>query len=212
MCGATLCSLFFSVSLCGLSPRVWGNPTCGTSGMSMSRSIPTCVGQPAPPAPPALSTKVYPHVCGATMGAITGTATVKGLSPRVWGNLLTVSDVRAQVGSIPTCVGQPAHHAPRGLWGPVYPHVCGATGLPPKRNAKGQGLSPRVWGNPCPVLAIYRVMRSIPTCVGQPGCVCDEVGPEEVYPHVCGATVTSHRGMMARRGLSPRVWGNLSLP
>ena len=90
--------------------------------------------------------------------------------------------------SIPTCVGQPRHYRYSQCSGPVYPHVCGATQLGWIVLVLIHGLSPRVWGNPHHHYAYGAIVRSIPTCVGQPNVTKSYRMFFPVYPHVCGAT------------------------
>ena len=71
------------------------------------------------------------------------------------------------------------------------------------------GLSPRVWGNPLVFMIGIAIIRSIPTCVGQPFISSIYSMAAWVYPHVCGATLVMISNADARPGLSPRVWGNL---
>ena len=208
VCGATQ-SLFYSVFLfLGLSPRVWGNPSCHACAFVISGSIPTCVGQPlAVLAGPAART-VYPHVCGATLFLLPQRSTMSGLSPRVWGNQ-AVGLVYTRMGrSIPTCVGQPARDRTMPCSNKVYPHVCGATHPHPPPSHCQAGLSPRVWGNLALSLYSRCPKRSIPTCVGQPAESLVASFVYRVYPHVCGATPFPRHHCPAQKGLSPRVWGN----
>ena len=93
------------------------------------------------------------------------------------------------------------------MW-PVYPHVCGATNALCKIVILLTGLSPRVWGNPHGSGCFRTAERSIPTCVGQPTHAFLTVQADEVYPHVCGATLMAQGVSAPLSGLSPRVWGN----
>ena len=93
----------------------------------LGRSIPTCVGQPRKCHSAARMSRVYPHVCGATIVSNDPLNIPGGLSPRVWGNHACGNHRTNNMGSIPTCVGQPAVVAAGGLMRKVYPHVCGAT-------------------------------------------------------------------------------------
>ncbi len=73
---------------------------------------------------------------------------VKGLSPRVRGNLSGLRSDSRVGGSIPACAGEPkaSSHTPRGYR--VYPRVCGGTLRTADLDARQAGLSPRVRGNP----------------------------------------------------------------
>ena len=71
------------------------------------------------------------------------------------------------------------------------------------------GLSPRVWGNRKRQLTPKPAARPIPTCVGQPPEGKPRSTTIKAYPHVCGATSHGCNEHHGRKGLSPRVWGNL---
>ena len=91
----------------GLSPRVWGSPQVLICLWRYSRSIPTCVGQPAKAAGGWAADRVYPHVCGAAAMCCAMFLGVRGLSPRVWGSPAEAAAAGPSRRSIPTCVGQP---------------------------------------------------------------------------------------------------------
>ena len=167
VCGAATLRSSIASRLYGLSPRVWGSPSSFPAAIARRRSIPTCVGQPARKSPSELSSKVYPHVCGAADSVSNDLATGTGLSPRVWGSHRTIAYLMPKSWSIPTCVGQPAqqstyrsgkrsiptcvgqpptHINPKGTK-EVYPHVCGAASRRELIAVPRLGLSPRVWGS-----------------------------------------------------------------
>ena len=149
-------------------------------------------------------------MCGATTVPTASIPALKGLSPRVWGNLLG-GLARPFFGwSIPTCVGQPTAGFASGDCPKVYPHVCGATPHEHQPHKEPDGLSPRVWGNQKCQAGAGHSTRSIPTCVGQPGCGLLVDSTKWVYPHVCGATPPIQANQRSITGLSPRVWGNPS--
>ena len=113
----------------------------------MTRSIPTCVGQPQPSWRCASLASVYPHVCGAAAAVGTEVVYRYGLSPRVWGSLLILGAKYYPDGSIPTCVGQPKSKGMPTTFSSVYPHVCGAATIVLTAASGCIGLSPRVWGS-----------------------------------------------------------------
>ena len=92
--------------------------------------------------------------------------------------------------------------------GEVYPHVCGAAVGRMARARSTEGLSPRVWGSRFAAVRIPAVLRSIPTCVGQPYATVADWVHREVYPHVCGAANSQNVRPSSGDGLSPRVWGS----
>ena len=131
---------------------------------------------------------VYPRVCGGTPFLAFAPLHDGGLSPRVRGNLGSRAGVGAAARSIPACAGEPGYggHIPLHL--PVYPRVCGGTNAHNATILMGDGLSPRVRGNPLKQYTPAGLDRSIPACAGEP-----------VTPDVATGLVN---------GLSPRVRGN----
>ena len=153
-------------------------------------------------------TRVYPHVCGAAIPPAPVLHTSHGLSPRVWGSQTKEGREHGKRRSIPTCVGQPLPQAQVGGGQKVYPHVCGAAMCPAPSTWTLRGLSPRVWGSHTAKIPVQAVVRSIPTCVGQPPHATCPAIPAAVYPHVCGAAFRRRYGRCSPPGLSPRVWGS----
>ena len=151
-------------------------------------------------------------MCGATRKKARNRAGGLGLSPRVWGNRKSVALPAFSSRSIPTCVGQPSSWRFHNRLAKVYPHVCGATVRGIAAGMGAGGLSPRVWGNLSSRYLRQAQIRSIPTCVGQPENGRLYVEADEVYPHVCGATVEATDKAGKAIGLSPRVWGNRDAP
>ena len=134
--------------------------------------------------------------------------TAIGLSPRVRGNQGPVVPVHPGDGSIPACAGEPRQPLPGPGAQRVYPRVCGGTtkcrGPRPIRS----GLSPRVRGNPGRSCSSGCQRRSIPACAGEPR-ACDRIpAAHEVYPRVCGGTLSCDIDGPPAGGLSPRVRGN----
>ena len=86
VCGGTApCRLKVGV-LAGLSPRVRGNRRPGQAGVHPCGSIPACAGEPATQCESSAPSRVYPRVCGGTMGVNDIRRMEGGLSPRVRGN------------------------------------------------------------------------------------------------------------------------------
>ena len=90
----------------------------------------------------------------------------------------------------------------------AYPRVCGATCQEVALAGMGEGLSPRVRGNPS--RHRYFVSRSgpIPACAGQPFVALEAPKGLGAYPRVCGATMPAIASVIWGAGLSPRVRGN----
>ena len=73
---------------------------------------------------------------------------MRGLSPRVRGNLCWTSRTWTHKGSIPACAGEPDTMRSRSSELGVYPRVCGGTTWAGTADGRSDGLSPRVRGNP----------------------------------------------------------------
>ena len=72
----------------GLSPRVRGNLRGFMSSVFPEGSIPACAGEPSSTISWRAVERVYPRVCGGTIGGDGSNLNVRGLSPRVRGNPL----------------------------------------------------------------------------------------------------------------------------
>ena len=165
MCGAAVMRDDMNACVRGLSPRVRGSPSLPFSTFLLTRSIPTCAGQPKRNAPRPIFSQVYPHVCGAAKSMLVQAGQPYGLSPRVRGSLRVGFIAYTFQRSIPTCAGQPIASAAFAFGIRVYPHVCGAAIYVLLYIVAGIGLSPRVRGSQCTGCISN---RSIPTCAGQP--------------------------------------------
>ena len=208
VCGGTR---FFSADVfevCGLSPRVRGNPCRLNRNTTGARSIPACAGEPVEQGQTRSRQTVYPRVCGGTFDRRKHGIDKRGLSPRVRGNQEAVGRRGPQERSIPACAGEPAPPRVRHLERRVYPRVCGGTVSIWKEAARTNGLSPRVRGNP-PLTGTEPITyRSIPACAGEPRSAASCRCTAKVYPRVCGGTFSAGRTRRPSRGLSPRVRGN----
>ena len=208
VCGGTADELMTDVEGNGLSPRVRGNRLARIPPCSSVGSIPACAGEPGG-RPYRLSTPpVYPRVCGGTVQAGRSAIRLRGLSPRVRGNHRSCVAGRVTRGSIPACAGEPIDERRTAIHGGVYPRVCGGTRLLPPRALCTRGLSPRVRGNRPDQCDSVASRRSIPACAGEPMCLMTLHGICEVYPRVCGGTLSSAGPALIVSGLSPRVRGN----
>ena len=74
-------------------------------------------------------------------------------------------------------------------------------------SSKG-GSIPACAGQPLVTRLLKHLRRSIPTCAGQPGAFARNGRHSRVYPHVCGAAISSPSSMIVMLGLSPRVRGS----
>ena len=107
VCGGTLMGAVVVSLFAGLSPRVRGNREGDVPRNLLPRSIPACAGEPR--SCPALATwkRVYPRVCGGTVGDVGDQDAFAGLSPRVRGNPGQPPRQARRRGSIPACAGEP---------------------------------------------------------------------------------------------------------
>ena len=107
MCGGTARLLADAHGDAGLSPRVRGNLAGNADNRRAGRSIPACAGEPRLADPRGQRAAVYPRVCGGTVDGGLGARIVRGLSPRVRGNLDIAVQGPQQMRSIPACAGEP---------------------------------------------------------------------------------------------------------
>ena len=131
-----------------------------------------------------------------------------GLSPRVRGNHAGPVSIRQALGSIPACAGEPYVYRAKLHGYAVYPRVCGGTAGRPDGEVSGEGLSPRVRGNPGNSRPLVPGTRSIPACAGEPASRHGNCNRRRVYPRVCGGTSKRSQAGFRYHGLSPRVRGN----
>ena len=210
VCGGTNDSLPIIPNGIGLSPRVRGNPLLPGPHQPEAGSIPACAGEPPVFRCPRVRAGVYPRVCGGTPPHGVAVLAPPGLSPRVRGNPVAAGQHHPDEGSIPACAGEPIPApapAPEDL---VYPRVCGGTGRISISTCRYSGLSPRVRGNRQRAPIGCAGPGSIPACAGEPPTGAAPFLPLGVYPRVCGGTIRPAPRLDSRRGLSPRVRGNLS--
>ena len=193
----------------GLSPRVRGNRGNHHHHCLHQRSIPACAGEPHGPRLGGATGKVYPRVCGGTRRRGEAHHAGPGLSPRVRGNHGAGVEHLRCAGSIPACAGEPGPEVLARAGRQVYPRVCGGTAVRGTSDRYRNGLSPRVRGNRPYVLAALPRLRSIPACAGEPSGDRYFIDRTKVYPRVCGGTMSGFCTRHTRRGLSPRVRGNL---
>ncbi len=132
----------------GLSPRVRGNLLVMRAVPSIRGSIPACAGEPPSCSSRHDRQRVYPRVCGGTLGALVADELIEGLSPRVRGNHYSPSLNSSSFGSIPACAGEPGTQPRLRATRRVYPRVCGGTRS----------------GGP----SLHRSGGSIPACAGEP--------------------------------------------
>ena len=156
--------------------------------------------------------RVYPRACGGTFCRGFCRASPPGLSPRVRGNLQVGEVHQHRRRSIPARAGEPRPTAAVAGRRRVYPRACGGTINRAGRPRGGEGLSPRVRGNPPTLIEAYGHGGSIPARAGEPQDDSQRRLQQRVYPRACGGTflLCGHRS--PQQGLSPRVRGNRAAP
>ena len=90
VCGGTRTMPDMHDYISGLSPRMRGNPIHYTRRPARSRSIPAYAGEPACGNSDGNPYRVYPRVCGGTWISTASSPQMRGLSPRMRGNLQAV--------------------------------------------------------------------------------------------------------------------------
>ncbi len=111
---------------------------------------------------------------------------------------------------IPTCVGQTLNSLLDLYHLSVYPHLRGADNAPPDRISVVMGVSPPAWGRLTLIGITNRILRCIPTCVGQTKRLIPESIYSWVYPHLRGADFMTCSIVSCISGVSPPAWGRQS--
>ena len=167
-CGGTLPTETVAITDYGLSPRLRGNRHTGPAIRTPSRSIPAPAGEPSRNVLRALHHQVYPRACGGTRSTATPTNPAWGLSPRLRGNRSATLSSSGVMRSIPAPAGEPGRRPQRHSVSGVYPRACGGTNFTGNIPGQGEGLSPRLRGNPGQLFARRHNVRSIPAPAGEP--------------------------------------------
>ena len=128
------------------SPRAWRTPVDLPPEVFPVRFIPTCVGNS-----PLSSDDVMVHV---------------GSSPHAWETRSRPLRRSPPRRFIPTCVGNSAQVLFCEVRSPVHPHMRGELMTPSCSRLTSAGSSPHAWGTRTISSSRSRVLRFIPTCVG----------------------------------------------
>ena len=185
-----------------------GNRTHLPYTLPLLGTIPACAGEPRQKPPSRGLTRDYPRVCGGTRWRLHQARHGLGLSPRVRGNPNACPAEVTRARTIPACAGEPRSCERTSSALRDYPRVCGGTLNVPQHRRSGEGLSPRVRGNPALAFAALSSGGTIPACAGEP--IVERVAYAYIrdYPRVCGGTGLNARLTIPAMGLSPRVRGN----
>ena len=192
----------------GLSPRLRGNGERERVQQVSSGSIPALAGERYAVLPVSLSPWVYPRACGGTCCSGPFRVHLRGLSPRLRGNVISLLDGSGVLGSIPALAGERLPLRQTVFSGRVYPRACGGTDWMLSPDVINQGLSPRLRGNVKFFAARGCERGSIPALAGERLWLPLPTAAWRVYPRACGGT---HDGIIEPandRGLSPRLRGN----
>ena len=134
----------------GSSPRAWGTRWFAAIRSGRCRFIPTGVGNTAEDHARPDQWAVHPHGRGEHSLSASSIWQRSGSSPRAWGTLVPVLDLRAADRFIPTGVWNTASNPQTNGNVPVHPHGRGEHPLRAWCCWCTDGSSPRAWGTRCP--------------------------------------------------------------
>ena len=189
------------------SPRTWGILSPAHERWLKMGFIPTCVGNTSTGFDDRHGLGVHPHVRGEYTIRSGRPESSAGSSPRAWGIPPPWLLARGRHRFIPTCVGNTFTQSGPPLWRPVHPHVRGEYYMRVTILENRIGSSPRAWGihpgrrRPC------RLLRFIPTCVGNTMLLAKSSTTRSVHPHVRGEYFVADIIGDIYGGSSPRAWG-----
>ena len=191
----------------GSSPRLWGTFEGAKPDPSISRFIPTPVGNIATVKASTRYSSVHPHACGEHSAANSSSVIVSGSSPRLWGTSRRSDCIDLSVRFIPTPVGNISLSTSPRSPSAVHPHACGEHRPHYSAPSPSSGSSPRLWGTSAPLFGTIPVERFIPTPVGNMVCISSVKIWSPVHPHACGEHEERIRPGRVDFGSSPRLWG-----
>ena len=191
----------------GSSPRAWGTPLTFNTLSIFHRFIPTCVGNTPLRYIVVVLAAVHPHVRGEHLDNRSYRTGNSGSSPRAWGTLLGQTQGEEYTRFIPTCVGNTTTEFARVVRHSVHPHVRGEHVRVTSAPASAGGSSPRAWGTLLQRKFVERVLRFIPTCVGNTKSAKVLPAGTAVHPHVRGEHTVAPCKLLSYAGSSPRAWG-----
>ena len=177
-------------ALPGPSPRGWGEHWFKTGGSISPRTIPTRVGRTkrlvvnVPVGPD------HPHAGGENQPRQSGVLSLRGPSPRGWGERKMILLIMTPMRTIPTRVGRtrPPHRARLGRTD--HPHAGGENASASPRPPWSNGPSPRGWGEHNMSYKTPCEQRTIPTRVGRTRQRETVQSPNADHPHAGGENCT----------------------
>ena len=165
-CGDKWLSKYGKDMYWGSSPRVWGQDGRDFIRLHQPGIIPTRVGTRTRIKRYIKKVRDHPHACGDKTECLLFCRTVKGSSPRVWGQVVSAKFNAKRNGIIPTRVGTSQLERLSTTRHQDHPHACGDKTLIFPRPVKIWGSSPRVWGQVTNKYYTNPFARIIPTRVG----------------------------------------------
>ena len=150
----------------GSSPRMWGTHKNATVPFTVTRFIPTYVGNSSTIKWSVFSIPVHPHVCGELPLKSGKLYRWNGSSPRMWGTRHVNAPTAIYGRFIPTYVGNSQTTNPDSPYSTVHPHVCGELADMTAASKALSGSSPRMWGTLKEEVGDFGGSRFIPTYVG----------------------------------------------
>ena len=109
----------------GSSPRLWGTRWPAKKSLTLSRFIPTLVGNAKTLCMSRSIGAVHPHACGERAFVFAIETAMRGSSPRLWGTQSLLFGQLMQLRFIPTLVGNAFYPTGCGAGLTVHPHACG---------------------------------------------------------------------------------------
>ena len=117
--------LYIRITNQGSSPRVWGQAAVRRSDVKLYRIIPTRMGTRIITLISAEKEWDHPHAYGDKRFQLSPAVTVKGSSPRVWGQDISTDTPLADGRIIPTRVGTRLANKNNPTETEDHPHACG---------------------------------------------------------------------------------------
>ena len=165
---------------------MWGQAVPAKSTATFRGIIPTRVGTSNSLWTSTQINEDHPHACGDKYNSSDSVGAVKGSSPRVWGQAMTVEKAFLNCRIIPTRVGTRWIAVINLAVNEDHPHACGDKAFSSDIEELEAGSSPRVWGQVnIPCRAGVR-LRIIPTRVGTSKKIKGRPLPPRDHPHACG--------------------------
>ena len=165
-CGDKLASAFNMDKVEGSSPRVWGQASWDKIFEEFPRIIPTRMGTSCPSQPRRCKVWDHPHAYGDKVTTVPPLASVRGSSPRVWGQVCCANVPPYIFGIIPTRMGTRVVTSVLSLSLRDHPHAYGDKSFNYSPTAHIQGSSPRVWGQVITSSTRFLSSGIIPTRMG----------------------------------------------